>query len=344
MEVRDSATSAGTSHRSYPSAPHPPPSRPLLWAVCARPGDLRAWLLDTQPAAGSSKGCLPIVGYQALCRELSRTRDPPGSCRWSGPGRCWASTRTPGSRPPSADARASQQGSHAANAGWSRSASTTARSWVQGRRVRLPVAKGHPAAVGAAGPPHPLSGQPGPCGHPVRRWWPALAGRHRRRPVQQHDLDPGRVAGVDLGIISPYAVVTDQAGHACVGPGNPGRRAAFTYATARPAKPSAAHRAPRPGQRGSRRLRARHRLRLRRVEARHRRRVHQAHHQAAQQVVAFAVQYRIGMLVVGDPTGITAHDSGPVHNLRLRQWRRTHLVQALRDKAEPHRDPGSPGG
>jgi putative transposase len=40
------------------------------------------------------------------------------------------------------------------------------------------------------------------------------------------------------------------------------------------------------------------------------------------------------VLVVGDPTGITANDAGRVHNLRLRQWRRTHLVQALRDKAE----------
>jgi transposase len=40
------------------------------------------------------------------------------------------------------------------------------------------------------------------------------------------------------------------------------------------------------------------------------------------------------VLVVGDPTGITAHDARSVHNLRLRQWRRIHLVQGLRDKAE----------
>ncbi|HEX8134134.1 MAG TPA: hypothetical protein VF880_12005, partial [Actinomycetes bacterium] len=32
-------------------------------------------------------------------------------------------------------------------------------------------------------------------------------------PIQHdHDLDPSRVAGVDLGIIHPYAVVTGQAG------------------------------------------------------------------------------------------------------------------------------------
>jgi putative transposase len=40
------------------------------------------------------------------------------------------------------------------------------------------------------------------------------------------------------------------------------------------------------------------------------------------------------MLVVGDPKGINERDVGRVQNLRLRQWRRTHLVQALKDKAE----------
>jgi transposase len=31
-------------------------------------------------------------------------------------------------------------------------------------------------------------------------------------PVDQHDRDPDQVAGVDLGIIHPYAVVTEDAG------------------------------------------------------------------------------------------------------------------------------------
>jgi IS605 OrfB family transposase len=94
----------------------------------------------------------------------------------------------------------------------------------------------------------------------------------------------------------------------------------------------AATRAPRPGQHGSRRWRRQ--ARLRRAEARHRRRIHQAQHQAAKQVVAFAVQHQIGTLVVGDPKGITIQDAGRVQNWRLRQWRRTHLLQALHDKAE----------
>jgi putative transposase len=38
--------------------------------------------------------------------------------------------------------------------------------------------------------------------------------------------------------------------------------------------------------------------------------------------------------VIGDPKGITRRDVGQVHNLRLRQWRRTHLLSALCDKAE----------
>jgi hypothetical protein len=39
-------------------------------------------------------------------------------------------------------------------------------------------------------------------------------------------------------------------------------------------------------------------------------------------------------LLIGDLRGIDGHDAGRVHNLRLRQWRRAHLVQTLRDKAE----------
>jgi transposase len=38
--------------------------------------------------------------------------------------------------------------------------------------------------------------------------------------------------------------------------------------------------------------------------------------------------------VVGDPIGITRRDAGKRQNLRLRQWRRTHLMRCLLDKAE----------
>ena len=51
-------------------------------------------------------------------------------------------------------------------------------------------------------------------------------------------------------------------------------------------------------------------------------------------MIAFAVQHQVGTLLVGDPKGITGQDVGRVRNLRLRQWRRTHLLHALQDKAE----------
>lgn len=92
-------------------------------------------------------------------------------------------------------------------------------------------------------------------------------------------------------------------------------------------------RAPKRGQRGSRRWK-RLRAAQRRAETRHKRRIRQAHHQAAKEVVAWAVEQRVGRLAIGDLSGITASDSGRKQNLRLRQWRRTHLVAALKDKSE----------
>jgi hypothetical protein len=43
---------------------------------------------------------------------------------------------------------------------------------------------------------------------------------------------------------------------------------------------------------------------------------------------------RWGPCWLATPKHITSHHVGRVQNLRLRQWRRTHLAQALRDKAE----------
>jgi IS605 OrfB family transposase len=203
---------------------------------------------------------------------------------------------------------------------------------LDGRRVRLPVARGNPELWVRLARPIPYPAQQ------IRaitlladggRLWLAITAA---MPIEEHDLDPARVAGVDLGIIHPYAVVTQDAG--LLVSGRAVRAEGWLHLhdqQARQAK--AARRAPKPGQRGSRRWR-RHRAKLRKAEARHRRRVHQAHHQAAKHVVAFAVRQRVGTLLVGDPKGITDQDAGRVHNLRLRQWRRTHLLQALKDKAE----------
>jgi putative transposase len=149
--------------------------------------------------------------------------------------------------------------------------------------------------------------------------------------VEDHGLDPARVAGVDLGIIHPFALAIDD--EALVVSGRALRaeeRLHLDDTKARARKMG--RRAPKRGQRGSRRWRQ---LRgaQRRAEARHRARVRQGQHRAAKEVVAWALARGVGTLAVGHPAGICAKDAGHHQNLRLRQWRRTHLLRALTDKA-----------
>jgi len=149
--------------------------------------------------------------------------------------------------------------------------------------------------------------------------------------VEVHDLDAGRVAGVDLGIIHPVAAQGLES--ALLVSGRAVRaeerlHLADTKARQRRMSPKE----PKPGQRGSRRWR-KLRAQQRRAEATHLRRVRQAHHEAARTLVDWAIDQRVGTLVVGDPQGITHQDAGAVHNWRLRTWRRTHLMGAILDKA-----------
>ena len=293
-------------------------------------GDLWAWLLDANRRR-PQHGLAPIVGYQALCRELT-ARGPTGELSTVG-------ARSVLRRYSDAWFQAATRRRHGKRAGFPRRKRRLVpvrfchgTFQLEAQRVRLPVARGGPALWVRLARPVPYS-----VGD-VRaitlladggRLWVAVTAAV---PIHQNELDPSRVAGVDLGIIHPYAVVTDRA--ALLVSGRAIRAESFLHLhdqQVRQAK--AARRAPKPGQRGSRRWR-RHRAKQRRVEARHRRRVHQAQHEAAKQAVAFAVRQGVGTLLVGDPKHITSQDVGRVQNLRLRQWRRTHLVQALRDKAE----------
>jgi IS605 OrfB family transposase len=149
--------------------------------------------------------------------------------------------------------------------------------------------------------------------------------------VQDHDLDPDRVAGVDLGIIHPIAASTAEQGLLVSGRAlRAEERLHLADTKARDRK--MAPKKPRRGQRGSKRWRQL-RAKQRRAEAASQRRVHQAHHEAAKHLVEWAVAQRVGTLVVGDPRGITDGDFGPVHNRRLRTWRRGHLLGAITDKA-----------
>jgi IS605 OrfB family transposase len=295
-------------------------------------GDVWAWLLDSNRQR-RQQGETAISNYQALCRQLTSV-GPFGELSVTG-ARSVLRRYADAWHQAAKRRKAGQQ-----DAGFPRRkrALVPVRCYhgtftIQGQRVRLPVARGRPELWVRLARPLPYPPEQ------VRavtlladggRLWLAVTAAI---PVQQdHDMDPDRAAGVDLGIIHPYAVVTEQA--ALLVSGRALRAENYLHLEDQQARQTkAARRAPKPGQRGSRRWR-RHRARVRRAEVRHRRRVHQAQHEAARQVIAFAVQQRVGTLLIGDPKGITENHAGRVQNLRLRRWRRTHLVQALRDKAE----------
>jgi putative transposase len=148
-----------------------------------------------------------------------------------------------------------------------------------------------------------------------------------------HEPDPGRVAGVDLGIIHPYAVAGPE-GQGLLVSGRAIRAEHRMHLTDRKARQKAvARRAPKPGQKGSRRWKQ-YRRRQRLAETRHRRRVRQAQHEAAKTVIGWAVVRRVGTLAVGDPRGVLSLEAERRHNQRTRDWRIGHLITVLKDKAE----------
>jgi transposase len=105
--------------------------------------------------------------------------------------------------------------------------------------------------------------------------------------------DPARVAGVDLGIIHPYALA-GPGGQQLPVSGRAIRAECRQHLRDRKGRSSAAaRRAPKPWQRGSRRWRQ-HRRSERAARARHRRRVRPAQHEAAKTVVSWAVEHQIG--------------------------------------------------
>ena len=149
-------------------------------------------------------------------------------------------------------------------------------------------------------------------------------------PGQQPD--PGRAAGVDLGIIHPYAVAGPDGDSLLVSGRAIRAEHRLHLADTKHRRRATAARAPAPGQRGSRRWH-KTRRQARHVEGRHRRRVRQALHEATTTVITWAVQRRIGTLTVGDPRGVLDKPSGRRHNLRLRQWQIGRTIRILQDKA-----------
>lgn len=143
----------------------------------------------------------------------------------------------------------------------------------------------------------------------------------------------GIVGGVDLGIIHPYALAGGA--DALLVSGRAIRAEERVHlADAKARARAMAKKAPRRGQRGSRRWR-KLRSAQRRAEARHLRRVRHMHHEAAREVIGWAKTHGVATLVVGDPKGIARRNAGRRQNRRVANaWRRTHLLGALSDKAQ----------
>ena len=201
-----------------------------------------------------------------------------------------------------------------------------------GRRVRLAVARGQERLdVRLARPiPYPAAAvRSVTLVHDEGRLWLDVTAAV---PVADHGLDPDRVAGVDIGLIHPYAVAgPDAQGLLVSGRALRGEARLHLEDTKRRSTKTAG-RAPPPGATASRRWRQ-HRSAQRNAEHRHRRRVRQAHHEAAGAVIAWAVQQRVGTIRVGDLATILDAPAGPAQRWRTREWRHGHLLDVLRDKA-----------
>ncbi|MGR6316890.1 transposase [Micromonospora soli] len=299
-------------------------------------GDLWACLLEVN-AWRRRRRDAPLVGYQELCRELAA----------SGPG-TFGELDSKGAR--SVLRRFSDAWFAAAKRrkGGDLSARFPRRKrglmpvrWyhgtfiLDGRRVRLPTAKGAPplSVRLSREVPYPVE--------QVRSVTLLCEGGRlfldvtAEVPVATYPPgcgpDPGRVAGVDLGIIHPYAVAGPDGAGLLVSGRAVRAEHRMHLADTKARRRAVAGRAPKPGQKGSRRWRQ-YRRRARMAEGRHRRRVRQAQHEAACQVVSWAVEQRVGVLRVGDPRGVLDLDAGRRHNLRLRQWQIGRLLH-LTDKA-----------
>ncbi|BEL03695.1 hypothetical protein Q0Z83_018860 [Actinoplanes sichuanensis] len=151
--------------------------------------------------------------------------------------------------------------------------------------------------------------------------------------------DPQRVAGVDPGVIHPYAVVGLH-GPALLVSGRAIRAEHRMHlADTKARRRATAARAPKPGQRGSRRWR-KTRRRARLVETRHRRRIRQARHEAAKTVIGWAV---VGP--VFPSLGAAGWSAGPVGSPDTATSRRRSPSPPAPRAAHPspHRSTSRPG-
>jgi putative transposase len=312
--------------------------RRRLLALLVSGGDVWACVLELN-AWRRARQDRPLVSFQWLCRELAA----------SGPG-CFGELDTAGARSVLrrysdawlVAAKRRKERDDRARFPRRRRALMPIRWYhgtftLTGRRLRIPVARGRAplwVRLDRDLPYPPQHVRSVTLLYDAGRLWVDVTAEV---PVTTYlagrDLDPARVAGVDLGIIHPFAVA---------GPGGQGLLVSgrairaehrMHLADSKARRRAVAHRAPKPGQKGSRRWR-RYRRRQRLVEARHARRIRQAQHEAAKTVIGWAVERKIGALAVGDPRGVLNVRAGRQHNQRTRDWRIGRLIGVLKDKAE----------
>jgi IS605 OrfB family transposase len=312
--------------------------RRRLLALLVSAGDVWACVLEVN-AWRRARQDAPLVSYQALCRELAL----------SGPG-TFGELDTTGARSVVrrysdawfATGKRRRGGDLSARFPRRRRAMVPVRWYhgtftLNGRRLKIPAARGCPPLRVRLDRELPYS--PGQVRsitllHDAGRLWVDVTAEV---PVTAYptgqEPDPARVAGVDLGIIHPYAVAGPEGEGLLVSGRAVRAEHRMHLADGKGRCRAVARRAPRPGQKGSRRWRQ-FRRQQRLAETRHRRRVSQAQHEAATAVIGWAVDRRIGTLAVGDPRGVLNLDAGRRHNQRTRDWRIGHLIAVLRDKAE----------
>jgi len=312
--------------------------RRRLLGLLVSGGDVWACVLELN-AWRRARQDRPLICYQKLCRELAA----------SGPG-CFGELDTEGARSVLrrysdawfATAKRRNEGDRTARFPRRRRALMPLR-WYHGTftlgggRLRIPVARGRPplwVRLDRHLPYPPEQIRSVTLVYDAGRLWVDVTAEV---PVTTYpagqEPDPAQVAGVDLGIIHPYAVAGPDGQGLLVSGRAIRAEHRMHLADSKNRRKAVTRRAPRPGQKGSRRWRHyRHRQRL--AEARHRRRVRQAQHEAAKTVITWAVDRRIGALAVGDPRGVLNVQAGRRHNQRTRDWRIGHLITALTDKAQ----------
>ena len=300
-------------------------------------GDVWACVLEVN-AWRRQHGVHPVAGYQELCRLLAESGpgtfeelDSTGARsvlrRYSDAWFSAAARRKAGAL----EVRFPRRGRGLMPVRWYHGKFTLA-----GRVLGLPTARGCPALLIRLDRPVPY-----PAGTvrsvtllfaDGRLWIDVTAELPVVTYPEGQAPDPDRVAGVDLGIIHPFAVAGPD-GEALLVSGRAIRAEHRLHlADTKARRRAAAGRVPAKGQRGSRRWR-KTRRRARLVAGRHRRRIRQALHEAAKAVIGWAVEKRIGTLTVGDPRGVLDEPAGRVHNLRVRQWQVGRTLQILQDNA-----------